>query len=53
MIIISIGNEILFGKTINTNASFIADQLYAIGIEVQKVVTIADNKDQIFIFGNS
>ena len=48
MIIISIGNEILFGKTINTNASFIADQLYAIGIEVQKVVTIADNKDQIF-----
>jgi len=48
MIIISIGNEILFGKTINTNASFIADQLYTIGIEVQKVITIADNKDQIF-----
>ena len=48
MIIISIGNEILFGKTINTNASFIADQLYAIGIEVQKVITIADDKDQIY-----
>lgn len=47
MIIISIGNEILFGKTINTNASFIADQLYAIGIEVQKVITIADDKEQI------
>ena len=47
MIIISIGNEILFGKTINTNASFIADQLYALGIEVQKVITIADNKEQI------
>lgn len=48
MIIISIGNEILFGKTINTNASFIADQLYTIGIEVQKVITIADDKEQIF-----
>ena len=47
MIIISIGNEILFGKTINTNASFIADQLYTLGIEVQKVITIADNKEQI------
>lgn len=47
MIIISIGNEILFGKTINTNASFIADQLYSIGIEVQKVITIADDKEQI------
>lgn len=48
MIIISIGNEILFGKTINTNASFIADQLYTIGIEVQKVITVADDKEQIF-----
>ena len=48
MIIISIGNEILFGKTINTNASFIADQLYTIGIEGQKVISIADDKEQIF-----
>lgn len=48
MIIISIGNEILYGKTINTNASFIADQLYRLGIEVQKVITIGDHQDQIF-----
>ncbi len=47
MIIISIGNEILYGKTINTNASFIADQLYKLGIEVQKVITIGDHQDQI------
>jgi nicotinamide-nucleotide amidase len=48
MIIISIGNEILYGKTINTNASFIADQLYRLGIEVQKVITIGDHQNQIF-----
>lgn len=47
MIILSIGNEILFGKTVNTNASFMADQLYKIGIEVQKVVTISDQKSEI------
>jgi nicotinamide-nucleotide amidase len=48
MIIISIGNEILNGKTINTNASFIAEQLFNIGIEVDKVITIGDHKEQIF-----
>lgn len=47
MIIVSIGNEILFGKTVNTNASFIADQLYKMGIEVQKVITIGDQKGEI------
>ena len=47
MIILSIGNEILFGKTVNTNASFMADQLYKIGIEVEKVITIGDQKSEI------
>lgn len=47
MLIVSIGNEILFGKTVNTNASFIADQLYKMGIEVQKVITIGDQKGEI------
>lgn len=47
MIIVSIGNEILFGKTVNTNASYIAEQLYKIGIEVQKVITIGDQKEEI------
>jgi nicotinamide-nucleotide amidase len=47
MIIVSIGNEILYGKTVNTNAPFISDQLNKIGIEVQKVITISDQKSAI------
>ena len=47
MIIVSIGNEILYGKTVNTNAPFISDQLYKIGIEVQKVITIGDQRSEI------
>lgn len=47
MIIISIGNELLYGKTVNTNASFIAEQLFNIGIEVEEVITIGDNKEDI------
>ena len=47
MIIISIGNELLYGKTVNMNASFIAEQLFNIGIEVEEVITIGDNKEDI------
>jgi len=48
MQIINIGNELLFGKTINTNAAFIAEKLYENGIEVHKSVVIQDNPDTIF-----
>jgi nicotinamide-nucleotide amidase len=47
MYIINIGNELLFGKTINTNASFIAEKLYATGIEVKKNIVIADEPGTI------
>ncbi|MCL1851033.1 MAG: competence/damage-inducible protein A [Bacteroidetes bacterium] len=43
MHIINIGNELLFGKTINTNAAFIADKLTETGIEIKKSIVIADN----------
>ena len=43
-LILSVGNEVLSGKTINTNASFIAIELEKIGVDVVKVVTIGDNK---------
>lgn len=45
--IISIGDELLLGETINTNASFIAKSLQRIGIEVSKVWTIADIEEQM------
>ena len=48
MQIINIGNELLFGKTINTNAAFIAEKLYETGIEVEKSIVIPDNPDIIF-----
>jgi len=48
MHIINIGNELLFGKTINTNAAFIAEKLYETGIEVEKSLVIPDVPDTIF-----
>lgn len=40
--IISIGNELLNGKTVNSNAAFIAAKLYEIGIVTGRVVAIRD-----------
>lgn len=41
--IISIGDELLIGQVVNTNASWMGVELNKIGIDVQKVVTIADD----------
>lgn len=45
--IISIGDELLLGETINTNASYIAKALHPIGIEVTKIWTISDTEQQM------
>ncbi len=45
--IISIGNEVLAGYTVNTNATFISQQLLAIGLPVNWVTTISDEHDEI------
>lgn len=45
--IISIGDELLIGQTINTNASWIGAQLAANGIKVSHVVTISDTWEAI------
>lgn len=45
--IISIGDELLLGETVNTNATFIAKSLQKIGIEVSKIWTIADVEEQM------
>ncbi len=42
--IISIGDEILIGQIVNTNAAFIGEKLYSIGIPVIRIVTIADER---------
>lgn len=45
--LITIGNELLSGMTVNTNASWIGQELQAIGIAVHYHVTIPDDIDLI------
>ncbi len=45
--IISIGDEVLAGYTVNTNATFISQQLLSIGLPVQWVSTISDRNGEI------
>lgn len=45
--IISIGDELLIGQVINTNASWMAEQLKLAGIEVVRITTISDGREDI------
>jgi nicotinamide-nucleotide amidase len=45
--IIAIGDELLIGQTINTNAAWLGEQLNAIGIKVHRSLVISDNRDEI------
>lgn len=46
-VIISIGDELLKGHRVNTNAPFIARQLGAIGIPVSRIITCSDDPQSI------
>lgn len=46
-VIITIGDELLIGQTIDTNSAFIAQQLNKLGVEVTKRIAIADTKNAI------
>lgn len=45
--ILNIGNELLSGLVVNTNASFIAQQLDGIGIVVKRIDTTSDSEEEI------
>ncbi len=45
--IITIGDEILIGQIIDTNSAWIANELNLIGIEVGRMISIADQADEI------
>ena len=45
--VISIGNEILIGKTVNTNLTFIGKRLSSLGIQIVKNLVIRDDFDTI------
>ncbi len=46
-IIISIGDELLIGQVVNTNASWMGEQLSSVGVDVRRVVTCADEAQEI------
>ena len=45
--LITIGDEILIGQIINTNAVFLAKELNKIGIEIAQITSISDQKEHI------
>lgn len=45
--IITIGDELIIGQTIDTNSSWIAKELNLIGIWVRRRIAVGDNKDDI------
>jgi len=46
-IIITVGDELLIGQVINTNAAYIAEKLNTAGVEVVRVLTIGDEAQAI------
>jgi len=45
--IITIGDEILIGQIVNTNSTWLAEQLEAIGIKIRQITTVSDNRQHI------
>jgi molybdenum cofactor synthesis domain-containing protein len=45
--LIVVGNEILSGKVVDTNAPFLARELRGLGVELRRIVTIPDELDEI------
>ena len=45
--VLTIGDEILTGFTLNTNAAWIGQQLLKVGVEVDTNITISDNSEEI------
>lgn len=45
--IISIGDEILIGQIVNSNAAFIGGKLFEIGLPVKRIVTIGDTEKEL------
>jgi nicotinamide-nucleotide amidase len=45
--IITIGDELLIGQTINSNAAWIGKELSSLGIEIKKSLTVKDDREDI------
>ncbi len=47
--IITIGDELLIGQTIDTNSAWMAQQLNALGIQVARRIAVGDDRDAIVL----
>lgn len=45
--IVSVGNELLIGKTLNTNAQWLAKRITSLGLSVSRITTIGDDVGEI------
>jgi len=45
--IICIGNELLIGKTVNTNAHWLAKRITVLGMKVRRITVVGDDLDEI------
>ncbi len=45
--IISVGNELLIGKVVNTNASWLAERLTRLGVAVKRITVVGDSLSEI------
>ncbi len=45
--ILCVGNELLIGKTLNTNAHWLAKRITSLGLNVKRVTEVGDNLDEI------
>ncbi|MBK9353590.1 MAG: competence/damage-inducible protein A [Bacteroidetes bacterium] len=45
--LLSIGDELLIGQTVNTNVSWMGQKLNEIGIDIAHMVTLSDNENDI------
>lgn len=47
VVLLAQGNELTTGQTVDTNSNWIAEQLFPLGIEVVRVVTVPDDLEQL------
>jgi len=45
--LICIGNELLIGKTLNTNAQWLAKRITSLGLKIRRITTVADDLEEI------
>jgi len=45
--ILSIGDELLIGQVVNTNASWLGEQLSLLGVDVRRITAVGDDRSQL------